>query len=143
MKIAFCESCTGGLITSKFTKISGGASQVLDRGGIVTYSDNSKIEELNVNKLLIDKYSSVSEEVALAMAKGGLLEKTNVDIALSTTGIAGPTGATENKPIGLVYIGIALKEQSFVVKSIFKGDRNTIQNRASTKAFDELRKILK
>ncbi len=77
------------------------------------------------------------------MAKGGLLEKTNVDIALSTTGIAGPTGATENKPIGLVYIGIALKEQSFVVKSIFKGDRNTIQNRASTKAFDELRKILK
>ncbi|NMA86552.1 MAG: competence/damage-inducible protein A [Tissierellia bacterium] len=140
MKIAFCESCTGGLITSKFTKISG-ASQVLDRG-IVTYSDNSKIEELNVNKLLIDKYSSVSEEVALAMAKG-LLEKTNVDIALSTTGIAGPTGATENKPIGLVYIGIALKEQSFVVKSIFKGDRNTIQNRASTKAFDELRKILK
>lgn len=139
MKIAFCESCTGGLISSNFTRIPG-VSEVFDRG-IISYSNNSKIEELEVDKTLIDKYGAVSEEVALAMAEG-LLNKSNADIALSTTGIAGPTGATEDKPIGLVFIGIALRNHSFVVKSIFNGDRNSIQNRATLKAFDELRKIL-
>ena len=140
MKIAFCESCTGGLITSSFTKIPG-VSQVLDRG-IISYSNNSKVEELGVDKSLIDKHGAVSEEVALAMAEG-LLEKTNVDITLSTTGIAGPTGGTKDKPIGLVFIGIALKDHSFATKFLFNGSRKTIQNRASLKAFDELRKILK
>jgi nicotinamide-nucleotide amidase len=140
MKIAFCESCTGGLITSSFTKIPG-VSQVLDRG-IISYSNNSKVEELGVDKSLIDKHGAVSEEVALAMAEG-LLEKTNVDITLSITGIAGPTGGTKDKPIGLVFIGIALKGHSFATKFLFSGSRKTIQNRASLKAFDELRKILK
>ena len=139
MRIAFCESCTGGLITSRFTQIPG-ISEVFDRG-IVSYSNNSKIEELGVDKFLIDKYGVVSEEVALAMAEG-LLNKSNVDIALSTTGIAGPTGSTKDKPIGLVFIGIAFKDHSFVIKSIFNGDRNSIQNRATLKAFDELRKII-
>lgn len=140
MKIAFCESCTGGLITSKFTQIPG-VSEVLDRG-IITYSNNSKVEELGVDKSLINSYGAVSKEVALAMAEG-LLNKTNVDIALSTTGIAGPTGGTKDKPIGLVFIGIALKDHSFAIKCLFNGDRITIQNRATLKAFDELRKILK
>lgn len=139
MKIAFCESCTGGLIASKFTSISG-VSQVFDRG-IVTYSNKSKIEELNVRKKTLEKYGPVSEQVALEMAKG-LREKTGVDIALSTTGLAGPSGGTKENPIGLVYIGIATKNSSFVVKSIFTGNRSSIQNRAMLKAFNELRKII-
>lgn len=140
MKIAFCESCTGGLISSRFTKIPG-VSEVFDRG-IVSYSNQSKVEELGVAESLINKYGAVSQEVALAMAEG-LLKKSNVDIALSTTGIAGPTGDTENKPIGLVYIGIALKDHSYVIESVFNGNRNSIQNRTTLKAFDELRKLLK
>lgn len=139
MQIAFCESCTGGLITSKFTRISG-VSEVFDRG-IVTYSNISKVEELGIDKLLLNKYGAVSKEVALAMAEG-LLNKSNVDIALSTTGIAGPTGGSKDKPIGLVFIGIALKNHSYAIKSIFNGDRISIQNKAALKAFDELRKVL-
>lgn len=139
LKIAICESCTGGLITSKLTKIPG-VSEVLERG-IVTYSNKSKVEEVNVNKTTLDKYGAVSEEVALEMAQG-ILEKAGVDIAVSTTGIAGPTGGSNKKPIGLVYIGIATRNSSYAIKSIFKGDRESIQNRAALKAFDELRKIL-
>ena len=139
MKIGFCESCTGGLIASKFTRISG-VSEVLDRG-IVTYSNRSKIEELGVNKDTLDKYGAVSQETALEMATG-LLNKTGVDIALSTTGLAGPSGGTKEKPVGLVYIGIATKKNSFVIKSIFSGNRTSIQNKVALKAFDELRKIV-
>ena len=139
MKIAFCESCTGGLISTKLTRIPG-ASQVFDRG-IITYSNISKVEEVDVNKNTLDKYGAVSEQVAIEMAKG-LLRKTGVDIALSTTGIAGPSGGSELKPVGLVFIGIATKDSSYAIKSIFSGERKSIQNRAALRAFDELRKIL-
>lgn len=139
MKIAFCESCTGGLISTKLTRIPG-ASKVFDRG-IITYSNISKVEEVDVNKNTLDKYGAVSEQVAIEMAKG-LLRKTGVDIALSTTGIAGPSGGSELKPVGLVFIGIATKDSSYAIKSIFSGERKSIQNRAALRAFDELRKIL-
>ncbi|NLY67367.1 MAG: competence/damage-inducible protein A [Tissierellia bacterium] len=139
LKIAFAESCTGGLITSRFTKIPG-VSEVFDRG-IVTYSNISKMKELNVKKHTLDKYGAVSKEVALEMAKG-LLEKTNVDIALSTTGLAGPTNGDENKPIGLVFIGIATKEELIAKEFRLSGDRTSVQNKASLNAFNELRKIL-
>ena len=139
MKVAFCESCTGGLISSKFTRIPG-ASEVFDRG-IVTYSIKSKIEELNVKEETIKKYGAVSEQTALEMAKG-LLDKTGVDIGLSITGIAGPTNGNEEKPIGLVYIGIATRNNSIVIKSTFTGNRISVQNKAALKAFNELRKFL-
>ena len=112
MKIAFCESCTGGLISSKFIQIPG-ASEVFDRG-IITYSNKSKTEELGVNKETLDKYGAVSEQTALEMATG-LRDKTGVDIALSTTGIAGPSGGTKEKPVGLVFIGIATKDNSYAI----------------------------
>lgn len=140
MRIAFCESCTGGLIASRFTQVSG-VSEVFDRG-IISYSNQSKIDELGVNKDTLEKYGAVSREVAFEMAEG-LLEKSKVDIALSTTGLAGPTGGTDKKPLGLVFIGIATKEDSYVVKAMFNGDRLAIQNRASIRAFDELRKAIK
>lgn len=139
MKIAFCESCTGGLISARFTGIPG-VSEVFERG-IITYSNRAKIEELGVKEATLDKYGAVSEQVAMEMAKG-ILDITGVDIALSITGLAGPTGGSELKPIGLVFIGIATKDDSYVIKSIFSGDRRTIQNRATLKAFDELRKFL-
>ncbi len=139
MKIAFCESCTGGLITSKFTRIPG-VSEVFDRA-YITYSNISKVEDLNVSKKTLEKYGAVSEETALEMAHG-LLNKTNVDIALSVTGIAGPSGGSEEKPVGLVYIGICTKNCSRVIKSMFSGDRISIQNRAYLKAFNELRKFI-
>ncbi len=139
MKVAFCESCTGGLISSKFTRIPG-ASEVFDRA-YITYSNLSKMEDLGVSKDTLDKYGAVSKETALEMAKG-LLNKTSVDVALSVTGIAGPSGGTETKPVGLVYIGICTKDSSKVVESLFGGDRVSIQNRAYLKAFNELRKFL-
>lgn len=139
MKVAFCESCTGGLISSKFTRIPG-ASEVFDRA-YVTYSNLSKIEDLGVSKDILNQYGAVSKETALEMAKG-LLNKTNVDIALSITGIAGPSGGSETKPVGLVYIGICTKDASTVIESLFSGDRISIQNKAYLKAFNELRKFL-
>lgn len=139
LKVAFCESCTGGLISSRFTRIPG-ASEVFDRG-IVTYSIKSKIEELNVKEETIKKYGAVSEQTALEMAKG-LIDKTGVDIGLSITGLAGPTNGNEEKPIGLVYIGIATRNNSIVIKSTFTGNRISVQNKAALKAFNELRKFL-
>src|SRR5690606_24221219 len=109
--------------------------------GIVTYSNVSKIEELNVRKSTIKKHGAVSKKVAMEMAKG-LLEKSNVDIALSITGLAGPSTGSENKPVGLIFIGIATKEKLITIESRLSGDRESIQNKASLKAFNELRKFL-
>jgi PncC family amidohydrolase len=119
-KIATAESCTGGLIGHSLTNISG-SSNYFDRG-IISYSNESKIELLDVPKDLIDTYGAVSNEVAIAMAEG-VRKKYRVDIGLSTTGIAGPTGGTKEKPVGLVFIGISLEDKFYVKKFIFEGDR--------------------
>ncbi|MCR2042713.1 competence/damage-inducible protein A [Anaerosalibacter massiliensis] len=139
MTVGFCESCTGGLVSSRFTALAD-ASQVFERG-IVAYSNNSKMEELNVNKDTLEAHGPVSEETAREMALG-LLNKSNVDIALSTTGIAGPTGGTKTKPLGLVYIGLATKNENYAIKTFFTGDRNSIQRKAANKVFAEGRKYL-
>ncbi len=139
MKIAFCESCTGGLLASRFTKIPG-VSKVFDRG-IITYSNMAKIEELGVEEETIKKYTAVSEETAREMAKG-LLTKSNVDLSISTTGYAGPKSSDTKEKIGLVYIGLATKYGSHVIQCNFSGNRRTFQERAATKAFDEARKLL-
>src|SRR5690606_27340214 len=131
--------CTGGLISGRFSRIPG-VSQVFDRS-IVTYSDNAKIEELGVNPLTIEKFGVVSEETAIEMAKG-LLNRSNLDIALSITGIAGPEGGTDEKPVGLVYICISNREKVVPIKCNFIGTRENIQNKAVIKAFSELRKFL-
>ncbi len=139
IKIGFCESCTGGLVTSMLTKLSG-ASTILDRS-IVTYSDASKIDEVNVDKDTLEVYGAVSEETAIQMAKG-LLKKSLVDIAVSVTGIAGPTGGSLEKPVGLVYICIATKYDCLVFKSLFKGNRESIQLRTANTVFNLIRKHL-
>ncbi|KYK29145.1 competence protein ComA [Thermoplasmatales archaeon SG8-52-1] len=125
--IATAESCTGGLIAHTLTNISG-SSEYFDRG-FITYSNNAKIESLDVSKKLLEKHGAVSKEVAEAMANG-VRTKSNVDIGISTTGIAGPTGGTIEKPVGLVYIAISRTEKTIVKKFQFSGDR--LQNKENT-----------
>lgn len=139
LKIGFCESCTSGLISSRFGRIPG-VSEVFDRA-IVSYSNNSKIEELSVESSTLEEFGAVSEKTAIEMANG-LRIKSNLDITLSVTGIAGPNGATENRPIGLVYLGISSKEKTISIKCNFSGNRETIQNKTTTRAFAELRNFL-
>lgn len=138
-KIGFCESCTGGLISGKFSRIAG-VSEVLDRS-IVTYSNKSKIEEVKVKPETLKEFGAVSREVALEMANG-MLEHGDLDIALSVTGIAGPGSETDTKPVGLVYICIATKNSSKIVELNLTGSRNAIQDKATTRAFLELRNYL-
>ena len=113
LTIATAESCTGGLISHSITNISG-SSDYFDRG-IVSYSNNAKVELLDVSEELLEKYGAVSEQVAKAMAEG-VRNKSNVDIGIATTGIAGPTGGTIEKPVGLVYIAVSTADESIVKK---------------------------
>ncbi len=137
--IAVAESCTGGLIGAKFTNVSG-SSKYFERG-VVTYSDQAKTELLGVPKEIIQKHGVVSEEVAILMAEGARkLAKT--DYGLSATGIAGPTGGTPEKPVGLVYIGFADQNESFAHKLQFREDRLTNRERAAQAALNLVRLFL-
>jgi PncC family amidohydrolase len=127
LKIATAESCTGGLISHTFTNISG-SSDYFDRG-FVSYSNKAKIELLGVPENLLNKYGAVSKEIAKAMAEGART-KSNVDIGIATTGIAGPTGGTKDKPVGLVYIAVSTIEKTIVKKFLFSGTR--LENKEST-----------
>lgn len=137
LKVGFCESCTGGMVTSKLTMLDG-ASKVLERS-IITYSNRAKIEEVGVKKETLNKYGPVSRQTAIEMAEG-LLLKTHIDIAVSITGLAGPSGGSVEKPVGLVYICLATKEGSWVESEIFTGNRNCVQEKASFLVFDLIRK---
>ncbi|MDR7856212.1 CinA family protein [Tissierella sp.] len=139
-KIGFCESCTGGLISSRFSQIPG-VSEVFDRS-IITYSNLSKVEEVGVNQTTLEEHGAVSEETALEMAKGLLNKSNSLDIVLSVTGVAGPSGGTKEKPVGLVYLCISTRTSSKVIKCNFDGNRKSIQEKVSTRAFSELRKFL-
>jgi len=127
LKIATSESCTGGLISHTLTNISG-SSEYFDRG-IVSYSNKSKTELLGVPEELLEKFGAVSEQVAKAMA-GAVRKRSNVDIGLATTGIAGPTGGTKEKPVGLVFISISSINKTIVKKFQFSGNR--LENKKST-----------
>lgn len=114
MTISTAESCTGGLISSRLTDIAGSSLYVKEN--YITYSNDAKVKLLGVSQKTLDEHGAVSEECAEEMAQG-LFEKANCDISLSTTGIAGPTGATEDKNVGLLYIAIKNK-YSIKVKKI-------------------------
>lgn len=109
--ISVAESCTGGLLSSRLTDISGSSEYI--RANFVTYSNESKMALLDVKDETLRIYGAVSEQCAREMSEG-LYRKTKADIAISTTGIAGPTGATETKPIGLMYVGITNRYKSVV-----------------------------
>lgn len=127
LTIATAESCTGGLIAHALTNISG-SSVYYDRG-IVSYSNQAKMELLGVPEELLEQYGAVSEQVARAMAEG-VRCRSDVDIGVATTGIAGPTGGTKEKPVGLVYIAVATAADTIVKRFQFHGDR--LQNKQST-----------
>ena len=136
LTISTAESCTGGMIASKLIEVPGISENFIE--GIVSYSNEAKIKRLKVKKETLEKYGAVSEEVAREMLAG-----LNTDIGISTTGIAGPGGGTKDKPVGLVYIGIKVKDEVKVFKRELKGDRNKIRQRAMMHALYNLLKILK
>ena len=139
MTLSIAESCTGGLISSRITNISG-SSKYLDRS-IITYSDRSKIKELGVKKDLIARHGAVSRPVAVAMAKG-IRGRSGSDVALAVTGIAGPSGGTEEKPVGLVYIALAKQGNVRCVERRYIGNRTDIKYQVSSAALELLRKEL-
>ena len=136
LTISTAESCTGGMIASKLIEVPGISENFIE--GIVSYSNEAKIKRLKVKKETLEKYGAVSEEVAREMLAG-----LKTDIGISTTGIAGPGGGTKNKPVGLVYIGIKVKDEVKVFRRELKGDRNKIRQRAMMHALYNLLKILK
>ena len=134
LKVSFAESCTGGLLTSAITSISG-ASKVFNLG-LVTYSNEAKIKVLKVNKNVIKKYGAVSHECCSAMVKNlSKISKANINVSI--TGIAGPKGGTEQKPVGLVYIGIKKGNKIKINRYVFKNkNRKSFQRATVKKAFE-------
>tara|TARA_Y100000816_G_scaffold93781_1_gene64989 strand:- start:7617 stop:8078 length:462 start_codon:yes stop_codon:yes gene_type:complete len=140
LKISFVESCTGGMLASKITSLSG-ASKVFNLG-LITYSNQSKIKILKVNKNVIKKYGAVSHECCLSMVNN-LSKISKAHINLSVTGIAGPNGGTKEKPVGLVYIGVKKGNKTIIRKYLFKNKgRNYIQKSTVSKAIKLLFNIL-
>ena len=138
--VAVAESCTGGLIGYRLTQVPGSSAYV-DRG-VLCYSNQAKTDMLGVPARLIQQYGAVSREVAEAMAKG-MRQRAGVSVAVSVTGIAGPGGATETKPVGLVYIGLDAGSDDVTTKEFqFHGDRSVIRQRAAQAALDLLRRWL-
>jgi nicotinamide-nucleotide amidase len=139
LTLSTAESCTGGLLSARIVSVPG-ASEVF-KEGFVTYSNKAKRKTLDVNKGDLKKYGAVSEEVAKQMAVGGVFAADS-DVCVSVTGIAGPGGATEDKPVGLVYIGCYMDDKVQVEKYQFRGNRNKIREQAVVKALDLLRRSI-
>ena len=137
--IAVAESCTGGLILEKLTRIAGSSAYV--ERGAVTYSNRSKIEMLGVPADILDVHGAVSRETAEMMASG-IRRAAGTDIGLSVTGIAGPSGGSAEKPVGLVWIGYADESCALAVKHQFGGTRDIIRERAAAAALELVRRKL-
>ena len=134
LKISFAESCTGGLLASTVTSVSG-ASKIFNLG-LVTYSNQTKIKILKINKNIIKKYGAVSHQCCLAMVYN-LSKISKAHINISITGIAGPKGGSKQKPVGLVYIGVKKGNKIRINKFLFKGkNRSSIQKATVKKALN-------
>lgn len=128
IKIATAESCTGGLLAKKITDISG-SSAVFDMG-IVSYANRIKNEFLGVKNEILETVGAVSSETAIAMAEG-IRKIAIADIGVGITGIAGPTGGTPEKPVGLVYFAVSYKDETRVEKLLLDGNRDEIRNKTT------------
>ena len=140
LKISFVESCTGGMLSSAITSVSG-SSKVFNLG-LITYSNKTKIGILKVPKRIIDKYGAVSRECCLSMVKNlSKISKTNISVSI--TGIAGPNGGTKLKPVGLVYIGIKKGNKVIVKEGLFKNkSRISIQKAIVSTTLNIINKII-
>ena len=137
LKLATAESCTGGLISALLTEIPG-SSDVYDRG-FITYSNEAKRQQLGIAGNLLEDFGAVSDIVAGAMAHGALTHS-SAELSVAVTGIAGPGGGSDFKPVGLVYIAVAPKNKDVQVEEcLFQGDRNAIRMQAVEKALAMLR----
>ena len=139
LRIATAESCTGGLVAAAITAIPG-ASDAFDCG-IICYSNEIKEKLLAVDHQLLEEYGAVSKETAIAMATG-VRKLAKADIALAITGIAGPSGGTAEKPVGLVYIALADKEHCRAIKNIFPGSRDDVRRQSVEQALKMLDELL-
>ena len=140
LTVSFAESCTGGLLASSITSVSG-SSKVFSMG-LVTYSNKAKTKLLKVTKKTISKYGAVSYETCLAMVKN-LSKISKSNISISITGIAGPNGGTKEKPVGLVYIGIKKGSKTIIKKNLFKNKKRiSIQKTTVTQALKMILNIL-
>lgn len=139
LTLTVAESCTGGLIGSKITSVSGSSS--VFSGGFLTYSNESKMELIDVDETILINHGAVSKECAEAMAFGAQ-RKMGTNAAISVTGIAGPDGGTDDKPVGLVYFGIALGDSVKSYKFNFNGDRNSIRERSAKTALNLMLKTI-
>lgn len=139
LTISTAESCTGGMIAGTLINYPGISEVFLE--GAVTYSNEAKHKRLGVKNETLDKYGAVSEETAREMAIG-IANTAGTDVSIVTTGIAGPDGGSEEKPVGLVYIGVYVKGQVTVQKHIFNGNRSRIRLQATITGLDMLRRIL-
>ena len=136
LSITTAESCTGGLLSARIVNVPG-ASDVF-KGGYITYSNKAKRNVIGVKKGTLEKYGAVSEEVAKEMAIGAK-DDAKADVAVAITGIAGPGGGTPEKPVGLVYIGVAVKDKVFVNKYLFNGNRNKVRESSVVAALTMIR----
>jgi nicotinamide-nucleotide amidase len=137
--LAVAESCTGGLLGHRLTDVPGSSDYFLQ--GVVAYSNEAKIDLVDVSPALVEKHGAVSSQVAEAMAQG-MRKKARSSLGLAITGIAGPSGGTPEKPVGLVYVALAWDKGSEVVKNLFLGNREKIKFQSSQKALDMVRRHL-
>jgi nicotinamide-nucleotide amidase len=139
LRLGAAESCTGGLVSARLTAVPG-ASDVF-RGGVVAYSDEVKMRELDVPSEILERHGAVSGETAKAMADGARA-RLGVDIAVAVTGVAGPGGGTADKPVGLVFVTVTGPQERSTQRLLFSGDRETVRTRATAVALHALRRLL-
>lgn len=140
LTIATAESCTGGMIAARLVNVAGISQNFW--GGFVTYDNNAKIKLLGVSKELLESVGAVSEEVAYEMAVGARAAAAS-DVSIVSTGIAGPDGGTKDKPVGLVYLGCAVKERITVIKCQFQGKRQMVREAATERAMELILECIK
>lgn len=139
LTLAVAESCTGGRLGDAITDVPGSSAYFL--GGVISYGNEAKFSLLGVDRSTLESMGAVSEEVALMMADG-VRKRLGASIGVGITGIAGPTGATSAKPVGLVYIAVSSSERSFSARSVFAGSRSEVKAQAVLKALEMLSEFL-
>lgn len=139
LTLAVAESCTGGRLGDAITDVPGSSAYFL--GGVISYGNEAKFSLLGVDRSTLESMGAVSEEVALMMADG-VRKRLGASIGVGITGIAGPTGATPAKPVGLVYIAVSSSERSSSVRSVFAGSRSEVKAQAVLKALEMLSELL-
>ncbi len=139
LRICTAESCTGGLIAKSFTDLAGSSDWF--ECGFVTYSNQSKTEMIGVPESVIAEYGAVSEAVVNAMASGAL-RNSAADISIAVTGVAGPAGGSDDKPVGTVWIGVASSHQQMAIKYQFDGDREAIREATMRQAIEDVLRVI-